>query len=190
VTVAYINYLDIPETINDGTVFITGQIGSVSQTDSQISIEIRSKIDKLNRSVSKKVSPICTNQFGDPKCGIDIADWKRTRTALVNGNSTKNILINGGFGQDYDLWTYGEVVCILGNNKGVRRAILDANEENLNLTESMPYIIEAGSQYDCFPTCDRTMATCARFNNLDKFRGFAPVTPNFLPGKDRLSSGS
>ena len=82
------------------------------------------------------------------------------------------------------------MTCTEGANIGMTRSILDANENNLNLYEAFPYIIQNGDKFDAFPSCDRTMTHCGRFGNLDRFRGFAPASENFMAGKDRLASGN
>jgi hypothetical protein len=76
-------------------------------------------------------------------------------------------------------FSQGSLVFQGGRNAGVLAQIKSAGSSQLVLAQPLQYVPQQGDVFSYWPGCDHTMGAggCAKFNNLENFRGFPFVPP-------------
>lgn len=115
-------------------------------------------------------SPTCRNQFGDDKCGIDMDTVKDTFT--VTGK-TNNANFETDLTRADDYFKYGLVQLTSGENAGIAVEVRRYNQTNGQVITWLrfPKSVEIGDTGNIWRGCNKSIANCKRFNNINRFRG-------------------
>lgn len=113
-------------------------------------------------------------------CSLLEAAWKTSSTVSLTASDCYSI-IDAAFVVpvgDIQKFHQGEVRVTCGNNNGIRRTILEAEDGLITVAVPFPNEMEVGDTYDYYPGCDKTPETCRdRFDNLSNFFGFCYLPP-------------
>ena len=188
VTIFIVDFSNPPETLDNAQILQTGLVGEITLDSLGYTFEILSKVDTLlNRSSSKKISPICPYEFGDSDCKFDISNVTQSVTVASKsaggGKLTFDEQLNAGV-SDVANYSYGKVTATSGLNQGLSEYILKQLDSNkVELFKPLPYIIEIGDTLEIVQGCAKTATACKAYNNFNNFGGF-PTDGNFMPGND------
>jgi len=153
-------------------VIFNGFVSQANIENNLISIEIVSKLEKLNQTIGNLFSPICRECFGNKKCKIDLNQYS-SNGEIINvisndcfvGNHQENNKTHIGY------YKYGMIKFLTGKLTGITMQIKDEIENKIFLLQNTS-LLNIGDKYIIYAGCDKTMATCQnKFNNIINFRG-------------------
>lgn len=175
VTVMLVNYLDLPYNLAvdppKHLVLSAGILGEVTQSPQGFAVEARSLAQFLQQKYSEATSKLCRYEFGDARCGVNLAPYSHPATVTtVTNNRIFQITVEepvpGG------LLQYGHARFTSGANRGLRVAIATHNGSTLSLFEPLPFAPEPGDTLTVIQGCDKTIDNgCGRYNNVVNFGG-------------------
>lgn len=153
-----------------------GEVAAVDIMRSQAIVSINSHLDILSTAMPKNVWQAgCRHRLFDSGCGLSAAAFKMSGTATGgSGNTfTSAVAAPGGSGT----YTLGRIVMTSGANDGFSRTVRLWSSGTFTLLAPFPFTVQAGDTFDAYPGCNKTMATCTAFANLDNYGGepFVPV---------------
>jgi uncharacterized phage protein (TIGR02218 family) len=157
-----------------------GWLGEVEIRGGEFIAEIRGLTQKLSQHIGELYSPMCRAQFGDAKCGKNLAAYTFTGTVTVATSQSQfkdssRTEISGHF-------AYGKVTFTSGANAGLSAEIKESRGAEIVLALPLPFPIAVGNSYTIQQGCDKTISTCTnRYNNAENFRGEPHV-----PGLDNM----
>lgn len=168
-------------------VLFAGSIGEVSRGASAFSAELRSLSHRLNQPQGRLYQRLCDADFGDARCGIDIAAWSVAGT-VIGEAGLKGFTCAGLGGVPEGRFRGGRLAWKSGVNGGlvaeVRAHVRDGGATRLGLLADMPAVPAAGDTFTVSAGCNKTVAMCRQaFGNVANFRGFPD-----MPGNDWLLS--
>jgi len=159
-------------------------IGTIETNDAgRVSFEVKAASRKQKQLFLDKFNPVCANQLGDARCGVNLATF--TDTVTVSSVTDAFTFAVTGSSRANDYFALGAIQFTSGDNDGlsydVRKWTLSGGVVKLASPLKRPVII--GDTATIHAGCDRTTgaAGCARFSNVARFRGF-----EYLPD-DNLS---
>lgn len=157
-----------------------GELGEVSIRGDAFEAELKGPTAALDRPVVEQTSPECRARLGDKRCRVDLAS--RTRPARIVAVSAENMIeVDVSVGDD--VWRYGRLRWLSGENSGLERAIMRSTGAVIMLRDPPDFAPLPGDLIELTEGCDRRLATCwSRFANAVNFRG----EPH-LPGMDLLT---
>ncbi len=167
--------------INTSNKIFTGQIGEIKFNDHQVTLELRSYLQKLQSKSVCKTSSLCRWVFGDAKC-------RKSLTGLQSDTNITEVVSIIQFkvsGVGLNLKD-GEVEFTSGANSGLIRTIQSFENNLVTLWEPLPFIAAVGDQIKLTAGCDKTIQTCGNvYQNQLNFGGFP-----WVMGKDQYIAGS
>lgn len=177
VTLLLVNH-QAPE---DGALILKhGTMGEITLSGGQFKAELRGLTQALQRTAVERFSPTCRAEFGDAKCGVNLAAHRVSGTVDgATGDFTVLDAVRTEAAGFYDEGTMrfdsgvlaGQLFRVSGFAPGVIR---------LALPFAQPPGV--GDVYTLTQGCDKRFGTCTeRYNNALNFRG----EPH-LPGLDRI----
>jgi uncharacterized phage protein (TIGR02218 family) len=155
----------------------TGTVAEIEIGVVDARITVRSLLELLNVQMPRHLiqSP-CHHMLFDAGCGL----VKNNFATLVNAQlgSTPIKIITFALAQPTGHFDLGTATGVSGANAGLSRTIRSYTNPNvILLNNSFPNAIAAGDQFNLYPGCDKTQATCqGKFNNLANFGGM-PYVP-------------
>lgn len=165
----------------DGAIILKhGTMGEITLSGGQFKAELRGLTQALQRTAVERFSSTCRAEFGDAKCGVNLAAHRVTGT--LDGNMGDFTVLDAarmeaaGFYDDGTLRfesgvLAGQLFRVSGFAPGIVR---------LALPFAVPPAV--GDGYALTQGCDKRFGTCAeRYDNALNFRG----EPH-LPGLDRI----
>lgn len=161
-------------------------IGGVSIKDfDNIEIELRGFNQKLNNNINYSYSRTCRAKLFDGACGLNRNNFVSLSTVYgVIDNLT--ILINkvnapaSDFKNGYLLLTSGKAKAQKANIRNCKTVIYEGVElYEVEFIRSVPSEIMEGDSLNIYPGCDKTIANCKKFNNIENFRG-----EPYIPGEE------
>ena len=187
ITEASINYLNPPNTLEEGIVLVYGEIGEISNTKYRYTAEIVGLDSLLNRSVSVTTAPVCRATFGDASCKKDLSSLTWTNVSITNVISSETIEISYPSGANEELVRDGFLVVESGDNEGFSRDIRSVNGSAIALFEPLPFALTTNDTIKLVAGCNKTFASCEGYNNIENFQGI-PTHGNFAPNSDWILS--
>lgn len=159
-----------------GDVWIfSGRVSEVSTSRFEAKITINSDLELLNIQMPKNLyQPSCIHAVYDTGCAAS----KSYVSAMALSNST-NRIINAQISQAAGWFNEGIIEFLSGANAGVTRTIKTHTTNRIEVTLTLPNIVQVGDTFRLLAGCDRTMTTCkAKFNNLLNYRGYPYLPQN------------
>lgn len=168
----------------------TGWMGEWQITNSGFSVEVRGIGALLGGLFGEVYTPTCRAQFGDSRCGKNLASY--TFGGIANGDgSARNYFTfspDGGdlAGHPNERLRFGIVTFIDGDNAGFKTTIVAVNVSNMGceLLIQTPFAIQADTRVTISLGCEKTRPNCKIYGNIANFRGEPDV-----PGDDALRGG-
>jgi len=210
VTVAVVDYLNPPATIDDAVVEQVGLVGEVMNTDTYYQMENLTRADTLLRqNVNIKGQFLCRYNFCDfpthpsSHCTLDITNfqWTGTIADANNFNNLRQLYINPVSGSIPDSGlAYGSIIFTSGANKDLQYVIfnnyLDSNRGFNNTGYLIVFfnstlLVPAAVGDTCILVggCNKRFETCVnKYHNGINFGG-EPAGGHFMPTNDFYLQG-
>lgn len=138
--------------------------------DKQFTINVEPMLSQDFSIAEEYFSSNCRVDLGDDRCTVDIDSLKSTFTVTALTNRQKfNTDLTDGDGH----WNFGYVVFTSGDNNGVALEVaksLHAGGE-IKLQLILPFELQVGDTGTIYPGCNKTIASCKRYDNILNFRG-------------------
>jgi len=182
----YVNSLPIGKMIvtignlnNDNAYLETykGIVTNITLQDSNLAVVLLSDtIETTTKLPRYSITPACNNYLFDARCGLNINQYKRTRTIKSISHDgltlTFQISTEGSFKDGY---------CQYNNEI---RLITGCTSTSISINE--PFLdIQSGSLVECIPGCNKSYEMCRdKYRNTNNFFGF-----RFVPRKNPVMMG-
>ncbi len=166
-----------------------GNLGEVTRSGASFSAELRGLAHRLNQPTGRLFQYGCDADFGDARCGLDIAAWEGTgEVASASGN--REIVAEGLDGHEDGHFTRGRLTFTSGANAGASMEVKAHRARTggvrIELWRAMARGVAAGDSFLVTAGCDKQFGTCrAKFGNGENFRGFP-----HMPGNDFVLAGA
>lgn len=161
----------------------TGTLGEVKAGRTAFQAELRGLTQPMQQPIGNVYSSSCRADFGDSRCGMNIALYQVTGT--VTSADSNRVFHDTGRTEASETFSLGKVTFTSGANNGrsmeIKRFTTGGTFE---FQESMPYPIAIGDTYTAQWGCPKTPAACTARGNIINFRGFP-----FVSGRDKLLGG-
>jgi hypothetical protein len=134
-------------------------------------VSINSCLDNLTRVMPRNLYQSgCRHTLFDAGCSLIQSNF--AFASFVKAGSTQNSIIPNAAlpgGLNYAL---GQIAFTSGLNAGFARMIKSVAGGAMQITAPFPFSISVGDNFNAYPGCDKTLATCtALFNNRINFGG-------------------
>jgi len=165
----------------------TGRIGEVVQRDGEFRAELRGPAHALTQTRGRLYSRQCDAAFGDNRCHVDVASWRRT-TSVASGSEARFVRLAGVADLTAGWLDRGtcrfEDGALSGKTMSIESHVVEAGVVGLMLRHPLPVAPEVGTVVTLTTGCDKQFTTCRdRFANVGNFRGFP-----HMPGRDFVFS--
>lgn len=176
VEVRLVNFITPPNTLDDAINILSGFIGEVTITNGLMTLEVTSRTQLVNRSISNLATPICPYVFGDSKCGLDLV-----ALGLQHDNVTIDSVVSevditySGLANPIDHARYidGYITIETGENKNIVLRITAAAGDTLAYDGLLVAPLQPGVDTISFrAACNKTREACESYNNIRRFGGF------------------
>lgn len=174
----FIEYLVNYENLSDGkAIMSSGTVGRIRKVDNMVCFpESRSLTQTLKqKSIIERGSNSCrAEEFGGPRCGVNVAALWFTRTVTVVGTETDRVFTLDGAAIATDALKPGLAECLTGANAG-RSFEIESNAGNV-ITLAVPTAspIAVSDSWRVRPDCTRLWEganSCDTYSNRPIFRG-------------------
>lgn len=185
VTIWRVDWSDVANRV----VILSGSLGEIERGPVAHRTELRSLAHALNQPTGRIYGATCDADLGDPRCGVDLNQPAFASTGSVAASTSRVAFTTADLGAFAAGWCRrGKLTWTWGANEGlvaeVKRHLVLSGSRSIELSEEMPFDIEAGDTFAIEAGCDKTIATCAsKFDNVVNFRGFP-----HMPGNDWIMS--
>jgi uncharacterized phage protein (TIGR02218 family) len=154
-----------------------GDIGAIDSFETQATIRIKGKSNRLDQGFPRNLYQIgCNHAFCDPGCTLSRGAFT---TAYVVGTSpTENFIPwSGSPPGNAANYSQGTLVVTTGAGAGQRRTITAADATGLALAYPLYVVPEAGDDFTAFEGCDKSFdsgsgRSCTDRSNTQHYRGF------------------
>ena len=163
-----------------------GKIAASRIEGGKFVFEVRNAADAFNQSIGRTVSPYCTADFGDAKCGITRTAYPATITAVSSAHGFTTDL---GGAHDDGFFNYGAASFTSGDLSGLAEIEVFSYTGATGVVELLapfPAVPQVGDTLNLYRGCsklrksdDATQPTCLTYDNVVNFRGF-PEVPGSL----------
>lgn len=177
-------YLVNWQNVSERVLYLKATLGECKNTGEIYTAELRALSDKLNQNIANLTSRSCRYQFGDSRCGINLAShtWTGTVAAVASRQSFE---LSDTAPTTDNYFNEGTVTFTSGNNEGVIGQVLGYNSARiLTLWEPAPYTITVGDSLTVTTGCNRELSGCQGYSNVVNFGGEPHV-----PGADKVFGG-
>lgn len=189
---------------DDGPIVMrSGKLGEVTVSDTDMyKVELRGLQQPYKQRIGEVYTPECRANFGDARCGLNLADY--TATAAVLSVSTRKVFRLDTLAGDPDItstlitlravppgqWEQGVVKFTSGANAGKTietktiTAVVEADtltHLQIELKFAAPNEIAPTDTVEVISGCDKSPTACKGYNNMVNFRG-----EPFLPGENAV----
>jgi uncharacterized phage protein (TIGR02218 family) len=139
-----------------------------------VEVQIQSFLIQLNTKIPRgSYQPQCLWTLYSEGCQISRAAWTREVTAQA-GSGRLLLTIDAALTDGQ--YAAGTVRGLSGANEGIARTVRANSGNTIDLMIRLPDDVLPGDRFAILPSCNRTMARCAHFDNLARFRG-TPYVP-------------
>lgn len=163
--------------LTQGTMTVRkGTLGEVSIGQATARVELRGMSQAFQQTIGRTYTRRCNADFGDERCGIDLASHTVTGTVSA-------VTSNRAFTLSSAPSAAGGVITFTsGANDGRAMEIVSLSGSAVELFLPMGYDVEIGDAYTATAGCDKNLSTCRdTYSNVVNFRGFPHI-----PGIDKL----
>jgi len=158
-----------------------GWIGEIKRSDRLFIAEVRSLTQALQQKIGREYVASCWANLGDSDCKVDLGAI--TVTGVVDTVASLYEFTDTSRAEADDFFHYGLLTFTSGANSGRSMEVKSFDGQTFVLFEAMPEAISAGDEYEVYPGCNKTLATCRdKFANVANFRGFPHI-----PGADNMN---
>lgn len=168
--------------VSDGVVTLrTGTLGDVSMQAGRFTAELRGLAAALQTQCIEVVTPDCRAQFGDTRCGVNLAAYTETGTVTAVGTARRVLTATLSGGRADGFFNGGLLTWTAGANNA--RSIEVKSHVGSVITLYLPtgYDIAVSDTFSVVAGCPKTLAACKVFANVANFRGFP-----WVPGQDAM----
>jgi uncharacterized phage protein (TIGR02218 family) len=176
---AFLSYWDDPSV--ETVVLFEGNVAGCDPSSTSVHLTVKSELERMNVALPKYLyQPACGHTIYSAGCGLSRASF--TQAFTVVGNSGSTVYLQSDSPEATGFFNLGVLAITSGLCAGSRRAVrsydLVAGLGCFTLAMPLPQPVQDGDTFTVYPGCDRTRGAygCARFNNLNRFRGF-PFVP-------------
>jgi uncharacterized phage protein (TIGR02218 family) len=156
----------------------TGWLGEMKFSKNKFVIEVRGLMQSLTKGIGELYSSSCRTNFGDARCGVNIASY--TFSGSVKSLVNNQVLIDSSRSEAEGYFNAGKIIFTSGANNGLAMEVKRFSKKPLVMP--MPYDIVVGNSFSLIAGCDKSFGTCVeKFNNAVNFRGEPHV-----PGIDKM----
>lgn len=163
-------------------IVFSGFIGEITKTDSYFIFELQSRTTLLERAISKKTATRCHYNFCDSYCGLNIDDFKTTRTVSHLSSARTLTVLGDGIGEDFEEGYFEFTTGIL---TGARFDIKESTGgQDVQTYRVIPSGFEGGTdEITLYKGCKKSPSHCKAYGNFANFGGFLSGG-NWMPGPD------
>ncbi|ABS62540.1 conserved hypothetical protein [Parvibaculum lavamentivorans DS-1] len=163
-----------------------GNLGEVTRSGAGFSAELRGLAHRLNQPTGRLFQYGCDADFGDARCGLDIAAWERAGI-VTSASGSREIAASGLEDAEDGFFTRGRLCFTSGANEGASMEVKAHRAGGrIELWRAMARGIADGDTFTVTAGCDKQFGTChAKFANSKNFRGFP-----HMPGNDFVLAGA
>jgi len=165
-------------TSNGAVVNFLGDVTNVDECGrSHAKFTVTSLTHRLDTPLPRKlIQPACPHTLFDSGCTLTKGGFAVNRS--IQAGSTQTLLIPSvAFTQADGYFDLGTGTFTSGANNGFSFTIKKHTGGQLQLHVPLPFVVNAGDAFICYPGCDKLQSTCQnKFNNLINFGG-APYVP-------------
>ena len=161
----------------------SGELGQVSGTDTEYSIELMSLENRLDKGRSKKVSIFCEYTFGDSNCGLNlVADGLVFNTTIASkiDDYTYTLAASPSFNA-----SYGKGEFTSGDATNLSFNIFQQGGVQIILYERFPLEPTIGDAVTITAGCQKLPDACKGYGNFVNFGG-VPSGGNWVRGRDSV----
>lgn len=156
-----------------------GTLGDVTIKKLQFTAEMRSLAQFLQNTIGRIITKRCDADFGDTRCGINIATYTLTDSVGI-------VLSDSSFisNTTLSLNPFGKLTWTSGLNSGSSMEVKSIATNNITLVLPMANSIQIGDTFSIHSGCDKNFTSttgCSSYSNQINFRGFP-----FIPGVDAI----
>lgn len=151
----------------------TGTLGEVSTGIISFEAELRGLTQHLQQTIGRVYQKRCDADFGDARCGINIA------LHTITGEVTAVTSARQFTASAVPTLRGGLLTWTSGNNDGFEMEIESISGFVIVLALPMPYDIQVGDNFSAAAGCTKLLSTCRdTYNNVVNFRGFPTIPGN------------
>ena len=158
-------------------ILFKGRVSDVAGTGTEIVMNVKSRMELLNVQIPRNVyQSSCMNSVYDDACGAAKSSF------VVSGYVTSGFKsgITTTVSNPDNYFSQGSILFTSGLNSGIKRTVkaFYASSGTFTFDPPLPNNPLAGDEFQAWPGCDSTQATCnGKFGNVIHFRGtpFIPV---------------
>lgn len=153
----------------------SGTLGEVRGGRSKFTAELRGMMQALTRRIGRLTTKDCQADFGDARCGIDLAAW--TVTGAVEGVADNRVITDALRTEATDHFTGGKLTWLTGASAGLSMEVKRSAVGELELQQPMYEAIAVGDTYSVYAGCQKRFdEDCVtKFSNAVNFYGFPHV---------------
>jgi uncharacterized phage protein (TIGR02218 family) len=164
-----------------------GNFGEVrAKTKGAFTIELRGLMQRYSRRIIELTSKECLAEFGDARCGIDLALW--TESATVDTVPEQYLqFTDPAHTEEADYWKGGTATFTSGDNSAAGDAGTNLSMEIKSSTsaglialyQAMPFPIGVGDTVTLVRGCQKRLEADCRdtYDNVVNFRGVGSLLP-------------
>ena len=171
-------------TSSGSVVIFVGEISNVDECGrSHAKFTVTSLTHRLETPLPRKlIQPACPHTLFDSGCTLNKATFAVSKN--IQAGSTQTLLIPSvGFTQPDGYFDLGTGTFTSGQNNGFSFTIKRHAAGQLQLHVPLPFVVNVGDAFTCYPGCDKLQSTCQnKFNNVINFGGmpYVPVPETAL----------
>lgn len=161
---------------------MSGKVADARVEGSKFVLEVRNAADAFNQVIGRTVSPYCTADYGDAKCGLTRTAYPCTITAVSSAYAFTTDL---GGAHDDGFFNYGAAAFLTGILAGTAEmevfGYIGASGD-VTLLAPMADPPQVGDTLNLYRGCsklrmsdDAAQPTCLTYGNVVNFRGFPEV---------------
>lgn len=163
---------------------MSGRVAECRAEDRTWIFENRDHADAFNQTIGRVVSPYCTHDFGDERCGIVRTPYAATITAVTSAYQ-----VTVSISPDDHFHDMGTLAFDDGEMAGVEMEIFVQIGGGLELYTGLPGLPAVGDAVTLYRGCsklrlsdDAAVPTCLSYGNVVNFPGFpdAPGTEKYM----------
>ena len=163
------------DTSNGSTILFEGNVAGVDPSSTLVTLHVKDDRERLTNTFPHALFMAgCSNTFGDPNCGKNLAALTDAGTA---GSGTNINQVNVGTGHVDGYYNLGVLAMTSGAASGSRRAVKSYLSGIAVLTMPLPSAAAPGDTFTIYPGCARSQAACGVWANQGRFRGYPYVPP-------------
>jgi uncharacterized phage protein (TIGR02218 family) len=163
-----------------------GFFGKFEQHDSMFRVELLGINEALHQIIGKVTEDLCDAEYGDARCGLNLAARGEVKTGTLTSVSNQYTFIDTGRTEAAEYFDNGRGAWLTGLNAGFPFHVDTWNPttKEFKLRQAAPFLPVAGDTYTVNRGCKkRKVPDCLDRENVINFRG----TPDVPTGEEFVS---